>query len=193
MKTLNTLAAVQLSQVIEQLEDYAAEAMVNIYNQYADAMSYEHINDNDEQTINELYSNPYDALLAASYGDYKFSDDYFYFHNSNLISFNDLTCDNCPIYISELAQWLISEDKLADYDITVTTLDDMLASIEDNITDDENLLYKLCDYLSISYKDSGDTENLIGGCMYKLEGTIADNIQDVYERLINTINYLGIN
>ena len=54
MKTLNTLAAVQLSQVIEHLEDYATEAMVNIYNQYADAMSYEHINDNDEQTINEL-------------------------------------------------------------------------------------------------------------------------------------------
>ena len=194
MKTLNKdLAAIQLSQVIEQLGDYDTEAMVNIYNQYADAMSYERINDNDEQTINELYSNPYNALLAARYGDYKLSDDYFYFNNGNLISFNCLTDDNCPIDISELAQWLKEEDKLSEYDITVTALDDMLASIEDNITDDVNMLYKLCDYLTISYNDSSDIKNLVGDCMYKLEGSVTDNMQGVYERLINIINHLNIN
>ena len=68
----------------------------------------------------------------------------------------------------------------------------MLASVEDNITDDSVMLYKLCDYLAISYDDSSDIKNLIGDCMYKLEGTVTDNEQDIYERLINAINHLNI-
>ena len=194
MKTSNTdLAAVQLNQVIEQLKQDNS-LLMQAYCEYSAENSYNSVYDNDEHTINDLYSNPYDALRAASYGDYNPNHDYFTFNGyGNLQSFEYLDSDNSPIDISELAQWLIDEDKLSEYDITVTTLDDMLASIEDNITDDSNMLYRLCDYLSISYNDSGDTENLIGDCMYKLEGTIADNMQDTYERLINIINHLGIN
>ena len=141
-----------------------------------------------------LFDNAHDALRAAFYGDYSPAHTYFTFNGyGNLQSFEYLDSDSSPIDFSELAEWLIDEDKLGRYRITVTTLEDMLASIEDNITDDENMLYKLCDYLSISYNDSSDIENLAGDCMYKLEGSVTDNTQDIYERLINIINHLNIN
>ncbi len=34
----------------------------------------------DEDTINELFSNPWDALRATHFGDTNFSDDYFRFN-----------------------------------------------------------------------------------------------------------------
>ena len=202
MKNTNKdLAAIKLNQVIEQLEGYDTEVMVNIYNQYADAMRYERINDNDEHTINDLYSSPYDALLAASYGDYNPNHDYFVYDGyNNLSSFNFADDDNSPIDISELAQWLINEDKLSEYSITVTTIEDMLASIEDSISDDEHMLHSLMDYLNIGYDIDkvsllgADYEtSLIGDCMYVLEGSVMDKTQDIYEKLVNVTEYLGIN
>lgn len=196
MKTLNKdLAALQLNQVIEQLEDYDTEAMVNIYNQYADAMRYERINDNDEQTINELYSSPYDALLAASYGDYNPNHDYFtYDGHNNLSSFNFTDDDNSPIDISELAEWLISEDKLSDYDIEVTTLEDMLASIEDNISDDKYMLSKLADYLGQSLNSEQVEQLKTDDDYYEyLVSHFMNELDDYsYEDLYDIINTVGI-
>ena len=37
--------------------------------------------DNDEYTINELFSSPYDFAEACSYGEYNFNEDYFKFDN----------------------------------------------------------------------------------------------------------------
>ena len=196
--TNNTLAAIQLNQVqlLEVIEQLGQDdsILMQAYCEYSAENGCDSIYDNDDDSINMIFPNASDAIRSALFGDYNHSHAYFALNGyGNLQSFEYLDSDSSPIDFSELAQWLISEDKLADYDITVTTLDDMLASIEDNITDDENMLYKLCDYLVISYNDSSDTEKLIGDCMYKLEGTIADNTQEIYERLINIINHLGIN
>ena len=188
-----TLESVQLNQVIDQLKQDDS-LLMQVYYEYSAENGCDSIYDNDDDSINMIFPNASDAIRSAFFGDYNHSHAYFALNGyGNLQSFDYLDSDSSPIDVSELAQWLIDEDKLSEYDITVTTLEDMLASIEDNITDDENALYKLCDYLSISYNDSGDIENLIGDCMYKLEGTIADNIQDIYERLINIINHLNIN
>ena len=190
--TNNTLAAIQLNQAIEQLKQDDS-ILMQAYSEYSAENGYNSVYYNYEYSINMMFENAYDALRAASY-DYDHSDAYFTFNEyGNLQSFEDLDSLSSPIDIGELAEWLIDEDKLGRYRITVTTLEDMLASIEDNITDDENMLYKLCDYLSISYNDSSDIENLAGDCMYKLEGSVTDNTQDIYERLINIINHLNIN
>ena len=160
MKTLNTdLAAIQLTQVIEQLEQLLFCDLVLTYNDYASANHYEMIHDNDEDNINTLFNTPYEAAQAVVYGKYNPNDDYVMLDGySNAISFSYqlVQDDNCPIDISELSQWLISEDKLAEYDITVTTLDDMLASIEDNITDDEMLLNTVCQYLHLNHITLGN-------------------------------------
>ena len=190
--TNNTLADIQLNQVIEQLKEDDS-LLMQAYCEYSAENGYNSVYDNDDDSINMIFHNASDAIRSAFFGDYNHSHAYFTFNGyGNLQSFEYLDSDSSPIDVSELAEWLISEDKLAGYDITVTTLDDMLASIEDNITDDVNMLYKLCDYLSISYNNSNDTEKFISDCMSELEGTIADSMQDIYKRLINAIYHLNI-
>ena len=175
MKTLNKdLAAIQLSQAIEQLKQDDS-LLMQAYCDYSAENGCDSVYDNDDDSINMLFPNASDAIRSAFFGDYNHSHAYFTFNGyGNLQSFEYLDSDSSPIDIGELAQWLVDEDILADYDITVTTLEDILASIEDNITDDVNMLYKLCDYLAISYNDSNDTEKFISDCMSELEGTSSD-------------------
>ena len=191
--TNNTLAAIQLNQVFVQLKQDGSILMQS-YCDYSAENGYDSVYDNDEDSINMMFDNTHNALRAAFYGDYNPSHAYFTFNGyGNLQSFEYLDSDNSPIDISELAQWLISEDKLSDYDITVTTLDDMLASIEDNLTDDSNMLHSLKDYLNIGY----DIEKVsLLGADYEtslIDETI-DFISDYdYHQLNDIINYLGIN
>lgn len=141
MKTLSKdLADIQLSQVIEQLEGLLFYDLVMTYNEYASNNGYETIYNLDESTINELYNSPWQALYDSNHKDFSVRD-YFFTYNGNgrMVSFSNEDDSNCPIDVEDLAQWLVSEDKLSGYYITITTLDDMLASIEDNITDDEDV------------------------------------------------------
>ena len=151
MTTLNKdLSAIQLSQAIEQLNNLSTDELVNLYIEYASDISCETIYNLDESTINKLYTSPWQALYDSNHKDFN-DRDYFFTYNGNghMVSFSNEDDSNCPIDISELAQWLISEDKLAEYAITVTTLEDILASIEDNISDDNNKLDRLFEYLNI--------------------------------------------
>ena len=186
MKTLNKdLAATQLNQVIEQLKEMSDSGLQVCHNNYCSSLGYEdEVSDNDEYNINEHFNTPFEVLLSIQY--YNLSDDYFYFHNGNLISFNYLTGEDSPITFSELAQWLIDEDKLSEYDITVMTSDDILASIEDNISDDSNILYRLCDCLTIEYDDSSDNDDLIEYCMNEVSSYS-------YNKLKGLMEYLNIN
>ena len=193
MKTSNKeLASIQLTQTIEQLENLLFCDLVMTYNDYADAMSYERIHDNDEQVLNEVFSNPYDAIMKTNNEHYSDNDDYFVFNGYGYaisFSYQLVQDDNCPIDIEELAQWLINEDKLADYDISVTTLDDMLASIEDNISDDENLLKTAINYLGVSTMYKGDVkltdynQYLIDSVMDEIKYTDFETIKGVIDRL----------
>ena len=186
MKTLNKdLAAIQLNQVIEQLEEMSDSSLQVCHNNYCIELGYEdEVFDNDEYNINEHFNTPFEVLLSIQH--YNLSDDYFYFHNGNLISFNYLTGEDSPITFSDLAQWLISEDKLADYDITVTTVDDMLASIEDNISDDENMLNKLGSFLMVDL-DNDSYEDNVYDVMIELNNYSYEQIQEITTML--GINY----
>lgn len=185
MKNINnTLADIQLNQAIEQLKEMNDSELQICHNDYCISVGYEDtIVSNVEWSINKVFTDAWDVLSNIEH--YNSRDDYFYLRNGKIVTFNYLTSEQSPITFSELAQWLINEDKLSEYDISVTTLEDMLASIEDNITDDENLLYKLCDYLNIKYNLSNDVENLTSDCM-----DIVDNYD--YDKLNDIINHLGI-
>ena len=195
MKTSNKdLAAVQLSQVqlqevIEQLKQDDS-ILMQAYCEYSAENGYNSVYDNDEDIISMIFNNVHDALRAAYYGDYDPAHAYFTLNGrGNLQSFEYLDSDNSPIDISELAEWLIDEDKLAKYGITVATLDDMLASIEDNITDDSNMLSRLFGYLNtpMYYQcfDGSDNDKV---------SEAMNEINDYnYNQLSDIINYLGIN
>ena len=48
----------------------------------------------DEDTINELFSNPWDALRGAHFGDINFTDDYFIFNGyGNIETLSDWKID----------------------------------------------------------------------------------------------------
>lgn len=189
MTALNKdLASVQLNQVIEQLEDLLFCDLVMTYNDYASHNGYDMIYDNDENTINEMYTNAYDAVRVTNHKGYNDNDDYFTYDGYGLMSsfsYHPIQDDNCPIDISELAQWLINEDKLADYDITVTTLEDILASIEDNISDDNVMLNKLASYLTVNL-DNDSYEDNVYDVMIELNNYTYEQIQEI-------ITMLGIN
>lgn len=146
-----TLSSVQLSQVIEQLNHLSTDELVNVYIEYASDNSYETIYNLDESTINELYNSPWQALYDSNHKDFNDRDFFFTYNgNGHMVSFSNEDDKNCPIDIEELAQWIVDNELYSEYNIEVTTLDDMLASIEDSITDDENMLNKLVSYLNLS-------------------------------------------
>ena len=160
MKTSNKdLAAVQLPQVIEQLKQDDS-ILTQAYSEYSAENGYNSVYDNDDDSISRIFNNVYDALRAACYGDYDPAHAYFTLNGcGNLQSFEYLDSDSSPIDIVELAQWLINEDILSDYGITVTTIDDMLAIIEDNITDDESLSLSLTGYLNLPVESLKEIES----------------------------------
>lgn len=197
MKTLNTdLAAIQLSQVIEQLKQDDSN-LLQAYSEYVSNNDYDSVYYNDDENINAVFfADTHDALRSAFYGDYNPSHAYFTFNGyGNLQSFEYLDSDNSPIDISELAQWLIDEDKLSDYDITVTTLDDILASIEDNINDDKYLLSKLADYLGQSLNTEQVEQLKTNDEYYEyLVSHFMNELDDYsYTDLNDLINTVGIN
>ena len=182
-----TLAQIQLQQVIEQINHLSTDELVNTYNDYADQNSYDRINNLDEGTINELYSSPWQALYDSNHKDFN-DRDYFFTYNGNghMISFSNEDDNNCPIDIEELAQWIVDNELYDDYNLEVTTLDDMIASIEDNITDDENLTYKLANYINESYDSDDSVNDVAQWCIVTL-------YDYDYNQLNNIILMLGIN
>lgn len=192
-----TLSSVQLQQVINELSQFATSDLIEIYNEYADQNSYERIWDNDELTINDLYSSPYDAVRATNNFLYKDSQNYFTYNGyAHMISFDYLQDDNCPIDIEELAQWIVDNELFNDYDIEVTTLDDMLNSIEDNITDAKYTLSKLADYLGQSLNteqveqlktDDEYYEYLVSHLMGEISDYSYDDLYDLINKI--DINY----
>ena len=171
-----TLAQVQLNQVIEQLKQDDS-TLLQAYSEYASNNGYGSVCDNDDDSINMMFSDPHDAIRSAFYGDYNPSHAYFTLNGyGNLQSFEYLDDDNSPIHIEELAQWIVDNDSYNDYDIEVTTLDDMLASIEDNITDDEMVLNRVCQYLRLNHIPLGND------CSF-------DEKVNIVMELINGFNY----
>lgn len=190
MTTLNiaTLAKVQLNQVIEHLSELDNDDTIDIYNEYADDISCERIYHNDEMTLNEVFSTPYDAIKQTNNFLYKDHEKYFTFNGyGHAISFDYRLCENSPIDIEELAQWIVDNELYNDFDIEVTTLDDILASIEDNITDDENMLYNLADRLQMTYDKGYEIDYLVNDAMNELREKDYNQLNDIIIHL--NINY----
>ena len=200
MTTLNTttLAKVQLQQVIEQLEKLLFCDLVTTYNSYASANYFELIHDNDEENINTLFDTPYDTAKAIVHGKYNPNDDYVMldgYANAVSFSYQLVQDENCPIDIEELAQWIVDNELYNDYDIEVTTLEDMLASIEDNITDDENMLSKLVSHLRLSlYSEDEVLDDGNDWDEYRIEQCM-DWLKTSYDynQLNDIITHLNIN
>lgn len=184
MITVNntTLAAIQLSQVIEKLEQLLFCDLVMTYNDYAEANHYERIFDNDEENLNNIFLTPYDAIMQTNHKDYNENDDYFVvngYGHAVSFSYQLVQDDNSPIDVEELAQWIVDSELFNEYNTEVTTLEDMLASIEDNITDDESLTYKLADYIDESYDSDDVASDVAQWCIVTLYDYDYNQLNDI--------------
>lgn len=197
MTTLNTttLDKVQLQQVIEQLNQLSTDELVNVYIDYAEQNSYERIYNLDESTINELYSSPWQALYDSNHKDFN-DRDYFFTYNGNghMISFSNEDEDNCPIDVEELAQWVVDNDLFNDYDIEVTTLDDMYNAILDNLEDANSLddIINVAEYLGLTVDEFDSNNESPADYESSVINDIMNHIHSDFELLSNAGEFMKL-
>ena len=197
MKTLNTntLAQLQISQVIEHFNQSATSDLIEVYNEYASNNGYERVYDNDELILDDMFTSHFDAIRAAFYGDYNPSHAYFTFNGyGNLQSFEYLDCDNSPIDIEELAQWIIDNELYNDYDIEVTTLEDMYDCILDNLEDASSLdeIINLAEHLGLPVEDFDSDNESPADYENNIISDITNHIYDDFELLTIAIEFMQL-
>ena len=69
----------ELKEYLLNNEDKLQEVVQEI-NSWNGALDHLNFYENDEYTINELFSSPYEFAQSSSYGDYNINDDYFKFN-----------------------------------------------------------------------------------------------------------------
>lgn len=113
--------------LINQMYEMGEDDVMDIWNDYAyDCRPDDVIYENNEYVLNELFSRPSDAICAIYFGDYTFNDPYFYFNGyANIQSVSSLISDkNSIVYLSELADWLIEDERYENYDFEIDVDDD---------------------------------------------------------------------
>ena len=187
---LSSLHDLQLAQVIAQIKDDMSEDdLLSCYNFFADCNGYERIELNDGYTINEIYTSAHDALLSSFYGSYNPTHPYFILNGyANFQTFEYLlSSEDSPIDLSQLANWLIAEDKCSDYGLEIVTLDSMYDDITYHLNYDNISLKELLDlseFLGLQIDDSYYIDDL--------KNTIFDFLYNNEKSLLITINYLGL-
>jgi hypothetical protein len=100
----------------EALEDMSDNDLLAVYREYCDEYGSmdDYIYDNDDYEIDELFydSKPSEIVNRFCFGDYSCHDRYFRFDGyGNIQSFSGLKSDKSPIYIDDIADYIIDNDK----------------------------------------------------------------------------------
>ena len=76
----------------EYIYDLTDDQKMWLWNEYCDEANYmdDRIESFDEDTINEIFSSPYDALRASYFGEVSFNDNYFQFNGYGNIVTGDV-------------------------------------------------------------------------------------------------------
>ena len=189
-----TLAQVQLQQVIEQLKQDDS-TLLQAYSGYASNNGYDSVYDNDELILDDMFTSHYDAIRSAFYGDYNPSHAYFTFNGyGNLQSFEYLISDNSPIDIEELAQWIVDNELFNDYDIEVTTLDDMYNCILDNLEDANSLddIIDVAEYLGLTVDEFDSNNESPADYESNIINDITNHIHSDFELLSNAAEFMNL-
>lgn len=113
--------------LINQMNEMSEDEIMYLWNDYAYACNPDDaIYENDADELNELFRRPSDAIRAIYFGDYTFNDPYFYFNGyANIQSVYNLIRDtNSIVSLSELADWLLEDERYENYDFEIDINDD---------------------------------------------------------------------
>ena len=82
--------------IISLLKKIDTDVLIGIWNTYcSDENMDDYIYENDDYTLNEIFTKPGEALRATFYGDYRYNHDYFVFNGyGNLDSFDEYDAYN---------------------------------------------------------------------------------------------------
>lgn len=104
------------NQIIEVLENMSMPDLVQVHNEYCNAANYP---DNWVYSMEEFDeimsgSSPWEIARTCFYGDFRPCDDWFTFNGyANIDTFDYLAEENCPIYIDDIASYILeNEDSL---------------------------------------------------------------------------------
>ena len=102
------MARNQKDSIIGLLQNFENDILIKYWNEYCNSVGNdENIYSNDEWTVNEMFSNPYEALRACYYGEYNYTDYYFIIDcYGNLVSFGDSDVHS-HINFDDLADYFI--------------------------------------------------------------------------------------
>ena len=113
--------------LINQMYEMDEEDVLYIWNDYAyDCRPDDVISENEEDVLNDLFRRPSDAIRAIYFGNYNFNDPWFYFNGyGNIQSVYSLIRDkNSIVYLAELADWLIADERYENYAFEIDDDDD---------------------------------------------------------------------
>lgn len=101
----------QKKSIINILKEIETETLINIWNEYCNEKNMEdYIYENDEYEINMLFPKANEALRAACYGNYNYTDDYFIINAyGNLKSFDNYDAESY-IDFDTLADYIMDND-----------------------------------------------------------------------------------
>lgn len=127
--------------------------LVSLHNEYCEDNSLmdDYIYTFDEETINELFSNPWDALRAAHFGDISFNQDYFRFNGyGNIETLSDYEIES-DLDWEAVSDWLEENpDKAFGYGL----------EYEEDEEDEEDTRTRILDYLQNNDPNGCYTDDL---------------------------------
>ena len=128
-----------VEKVRDFLEDLDTDELVSMHNEYCEDMHYSDYIYNMYDLDGQLATyTPSQILDMAECGEFNSSDDYFYIDdNEHLYSFDFAGDDNAPIYIKDLANYIVDNDDELSNDDVRELLDEMMADDEEDDDWDE--------------------------------------------------------
>lgn len=111
--------------------------IVKVWNDYCKEFNWDdQIYPNNEYMLDDLFSSVWEFARSASYGDYHLNQKYMAFNGyGNLVTFNTINDDNCPIDVDALANYLIENGDtyniIDDDELKNSFLDEYFPNAED--------------------------------------------------------------
>lgn len=120
------------NQIKEEADYSDDDDIINAYNDYLKESRYNEFLPNDEDTFNDLFNTPMEAVLAVLHGDYEENDDYIRFNGyDNIVSYSSSEAKDEALDDSNFIDWL--KDNYDNWDD--------LADLIELLNDEENQEY----------------------------------------------------
>lgn len=120
------------NQIKEEADYSDDDDIINAYNDYLKESRYNEFLPNDEDTFNDLFNTPMEAVLAVLHGDYEENDDYIRFNGyDNIVSYSSSEVKDEALDDSNFIDWL--KDNYDNWDD--------LADLIELLNDEENQEY----------------------------------------------------